>query len=89
MVTPVMNCTRATRGHFISLLFDCRLLAPPDAALRHLGGAPAHGEWAWHDERPRDLIPVHERLYGGLFGAGTAWAGVRGGGPAATQARAT
>jgi len=66
-VTPVTNPERATRGHFISLLFDCRLLEPPDPALRHAGGAPEHGQWAWHRERPPDLIPVHERLYGDLF----------------------
>lgn len=52
-----------SRGHFISLLYRCRLLTPPDQArraARHpLGsGRPAAGDWHWHESCPADLIPA-------------------------------
>jgi len=62
--TPVavrqpMNPHRATRGHFISLLFPCTLETPPDERLRHSEGEPRNGAWAWHGRCPDDLIPQH------------------------------
>jgi len=73
-VKQPINPTRANRGHFISLLFDCRLAAPPDPARRAVSQPPENGQWAWHEGCPADLIPVHQRLYGdrlaGLGGAG-------------------
>ena len=42
----------ATRGHFISLLFRCRLGSPLDEAKR--AGAPLRpGDWQWHERSPR------------------------------------
>lgn len=49
------------RGHFISLLFRCRLLSGPDEKLRYLGtGIPKNGMWMWHEQCPDNLIKVHE-----------------------------
>lgn len=62
-----MHPTRATRGHFISLLFDCRLAAPLDESRRAAGGTPRNGDWAWHESRPADLLEVHRRIYGPLL----------------------
>lgn len=59
-VNQIIHPTRAERGHFISLLYECRLLAPPAEALRHHGGKPEPGAWAWHEGCPENLIPVHE-----------------------------
>ena len=59
--------TRATRGHFISLLFDCRLTAPLDENRRAVEGAPRNGDWAWHRSSPPDLLEVHQRIYGPLL----------------------
>lgn len=54
--------SRAVRGHFISLLFECSLLRPPDAALRHSAGQPKPGEWAWHERCPKNLI-AGQKMY--------------------------
>jgi colanic acid biosynthesis protein WcaH len=51
----------AVRGHFISFLFDCALVQPPSERLHHRGGAPAHGQWAWHARCPDDIIESHQR----------------------------
>jgi colanic acid biosynthesis protein WcaH len=50
---------RRERGHFIALLYRCRLASPPTEALRFTGGAPRRGQWAWHAQCPSDLIPFH------------------------------
>jgi ADP-ribose pyrophosphatase YjhB (NUDIX family) len=47
---------RNTRGHFISLLFRCRLLSAPDSARRAGAGPPSPGQWRWHDSCPPDLL---------------------------------
>ena len=45
-----------TRGHFVSLLFRCRLLSAPDDARRAGSDRPSPGQWRWHDRCPPDLI---------------------------------
>jgi len=52
---------RRERGHFISLLYCCRLLGPPAERLRHAGSQPAPGHWAWHSACPPDLIAEQAR----------------------------
>jgi colanic acid biosynthesis protein WcaH len=51
---------RRERGHFISLLYRCRLSSPPEETRRFSGGRPAAGQWAWHARCPPDLLPVQE-----------------------------
>ena len=48
-----------TRGHFISLLFRCRLLGAPDEARGAGSDRPSPGQWRWHDRCPPDLLDVH------------------------------
>ena len=50
-----------TRGHFISLLYRCRLTTDPKPSLQS-GNIPKRGQWRWHDGPPHDLLPVH-RFY--------------------------
>jgi ADP-ribose pyrophosphatase YjhB (NUDIX family) len=45
----------SSRGHFISLLYRCRLLSPLDDG-RRAGSAPSAGSWRWHQGCPPDLI---------------------------------
>ncbi len=47
------------RGHFISLLYRCRLLTPLDERLRAVNDPPHRGEWMWNDGRPSNLLAVH------------------------------
>lgn len=46
------------RGHFLSMLYRCRLLGEPDPA-RRAGPTPRRGEWKWHSGTPDHLLPVH------------------------------
>jgi colanic acid biosynthesis protein WcaH len=55
----VMVPQRDVRGHFISLLYRCRLLAPPAESLQYTGGTPQAGQWQWHAGCPDNLIAVH------------------------------
>ena len=52
-----MDPVRRERGHFVSLLYRCRLLEPPDPNLEYRHGPPLPEQWAWHRECPADLIP--------------------------------
>ena len=55
-VEQAIHPDRRERGHFISLVYRCRLLGPPDPALRYTQGEPRRGQWAWHQACPPDLI---------------------------------
>jgi colanic acid biosynthesis protein WcaH len=59
-VNEVIHVDRRVRGHFIAFLFDCKLASGPDEKLRHSGGPPARGQWAWHGAFPPDMIRSHE-----------------------------
>ncbi len=61
-IREVFHPQRDVRGHFISLLYACRLLSPPDRNRRFRPEAPRHGDWAWHDGAPDALIEQH-RIY--------------------------
>ncbi|MFA6549286.1 MAG: NUDIX hydrolase [Candidatus Margulisiibacteriota bacterium] len=54
---------RRVRGHFISFLYECKIIGQLDAKLRYKSGAPKPGEWAWHSNCPKDIIPVHGEMY--------------------------
>jgi ADP-ribose pyrophosphatase YjhB (NUDIX family) len=47
------------RGHFISLLYRCRLRSAPDPGLK-AGDPPQPGSWRWHARPPEDLLKVHD-----------------------------
>ena len=47
---------RRERGHFVSLVYRCRLLGSPDPALGYVEGQPQRDQWAWHEGCPPDLI---------------------------------
>jgi colanic acid biosynthesis protein WcaH len=49
------------RGHFISLLYRCKLLAPPDEHRRAKLDRPRHGEWMWHHRCPSNLLAVQSQ----------------------------
>jgi colanic acid biosynthesis protein WcaH len=49
---------RRERGHFVALVYACRLAGPPDERLQYRGGVPRRGEWAWHKHCPPDFLPA-------------------------------
>ena len=51
---------RDVRGHFISLLYSCRIVTPLDPAKKAIGAEPENGQWCWHRRSPDNLLPVHE-----------------------------
>jgi ADP-ribose pyrophosphatase YjhB (NUDIX family) len=55
-----------TRGHFISLLYSCRLVGPLDESRRAASERPNGGEWRWHDRCPANLIEA-QRPYARFF----------------------
>jgi colanic acid biosynthesis protein WcaH len=69
--TPVVirehiHPTQMARGHFISLLYRCRLKTPPDEARKASDGLRIAGQWRWHPAWPHDIIEVH-RGYAEFF----------------------
>ena len=56
----VIHRERKIRGHFISLLFQCSLVTPPDESLECQSDLPRPDEWMWHSTCPANIIPVHE-----------------------------
>lgn len=48
------------RGHFISLLYECRMVRDPGTARAEEGRLPEQGEWAWHDGCPANLYAAQE-----------------------------
>jgi ADP-ribose pyrophosphatase YjhB (NUDIX family) len=57
-IEQILEPHRRERGHFISLVYRCRLTGPPDEALRYSQGKPERGQWAWHEHCPPNLIPA-------------------------------
>ncbi len=58
-IHELIDPDRRTRGHFISLLYRCRLTTPLDPARRHRPEDPRPDGWEWHAACPREMIPVH------------------------------
>lgn len=58
-INEVMNAERDTRGHFISMLYQCALTSPLASRLEYNTGSVKNGEWAWHTNCPDNLISVH------------------------------
>jgi ADP-ribose pyrophosphatase YjhB (NUDIX family) len=55
----LIDPTREVRGHFLSLLFRCRLLTPLEPLRRHDPANPKPDSWAWHASFPERMIPAH------------------------------
>lgn len=53
-------CPFKNRDHFISLLYQCKLITSPDKNLQFKKGIPKPGQWAWHSRCPNNIIPVHK-----------------------------
>lgn len=69
-VCEVMAPNRDVRGHFISLLYGCRLLSSPNPQTQSLGGTPTHGQWMWHAGCPSNIIRQQEMYRPFIDGSG-------------------
>lgn len=59
-IHQLVNPYRDVRGHFISLLFDCRLETAPSTEWQAIDGVePLNGQWKWHTHAPDNLISQH------------------------------
>lgn len=59
-INETIHPARKNRGHFISLLYGCRLISSLDENLKFKKDAPRPGQWAWHGKCPDNIISVHE-----------------------------
>jgi len=73
-ITPIICSTRETRGHFISLLFNCELLSPLDVSRKFTPDNPIKDQWGWHRVLPENLIEVHKEIYSDIFSSEAACA---------------
>ena len=58
---------RRERGHFISLLYKCRLASDLDPRRRYSPDAPSPDQWLWHESCPENLIR-EQRPYASFMG---------------------
>ncbi len=66
-VNEIIHPTRNIRGHFISLLYRCSFIKPPDEALEFKSGRPGINQWKWHEACPENIIEVH-KIYRDFIG---------------------
>jgi colanic acid biosynthesis protein WcaH len=59
-IHEIIHPTRRERGHFISLLYRCRLRTALDPSRRFQEENPRRDAWMWHSHFPDHMIPVHE-----------------------------
>lgn len=65
-INELINPTQRVRGHFLSLLFRCRILTPLDDLRRHDPASPKPDSWLWHSSFPENMIPAHD-IYRSFF----------------------
>lgn len=58
-VREMFHPTRDARGHFISLLYACRLTSELPENHQFLPQHPVNGAWSWHQACPCNLIFQH------------------------------
>jgi colanic acid biosynthesis protein WcaH len=66
LIEQSIEPNRRERGHFVSLVYRCYLLTPPDPARRYESGRPLSEQWAWFEDCPADLIEA-QAAYRRLF----------------------
>lgn len=57
---------KTERAHAVSLLYRCRLKSSLDERQRFTSDLPVSGQWQWHENCPKNLIP-EQRKYAVFF----------------------
>ena len=52
--------SRKERGHFLSLLYSCRLASQPNEDIRCRDNTPNRDQWKWYQGCPRNILDVRE-----------------------------
>lgn len=53
--------TRDIRGHFVALLYECKLVSAPTEAMRCKDPSkPLPNQWMWHGRCPENLLAQHQ-----------------------------
>lgn len=66
VVNQLIDPREKIRGHFVSFLYQCSLVTPPDPGMEFRHETPKAGEWAWHSRCPENLLAVH-KIYRSFF----------------------
>jgi ADP-ribose pyrophosphatase YjhB (NUDIX family) len=61
VIEQMIEPEREVRGHYVSLIYRCRLISGPAESLQFTGGQPERGQWAWHARYPENMIAAHKR----------------------------
>jgi ADP-ribose pyrophosphatase YjhB (NUDIX family) len=56
LVHESIDRERRDRGHFVSLLYRCRLTSEPEPRARFSPESPGPDQWLWHESCPENLI---------------------------------
>ena len=67
LVTEIMNPTRETRGHFISMLYRCTLKTALSNDNEFSEECPKNNHWRWFSVAPENLI-YQQKMYADLIG---------------------
>jgi len=67
LVNESIAPARRERGHFISLLYKCRLTSDLDLRRRYSPDVPLPDQWLWHESCPENLIR-EQRSYAVFMG---------------------
>lgn len=59
-INEIIYSLKKDRGHFISLLYECKLISSLDKNLEFKKEVPRIGQWAWHNKCPDNIISVHK-----------------------------
>jgi len=59
-LNEIMNKERDVRGHFLSLLYECKLTSPLNKTNMFDANSPKNGNWCWFKKCPENLIYQHE-----------------------------
>jgi ADP-ribose pyrophosphatase YjhB (NUDIX family) len=59
-INEIMNKDRDVRGHFLSLLYECKLTSSLNEVSRFDKNSPRNGSWCWFKKCPENLIYQHE-----------------------------
>jgi len=58
-IKEMITDKRDFRGHFISILYLCKIISTLNPENEYRGGKLRHGDWKWHKKAPANLIKPH------------------------------